>query len=270
MRDGTRIHYRMRGRGAPAFVFVHGWCSNLTHWDAQLRHFGRRHRVLAVDRRGHGRSDAPAVGYAADRHAEDLAELMRSVAMRGAIAVGHAGGGPTTLALAAAHPRLVRALVLVDSRIDRAARLGDPSDPAGAALGGVAAALEDARGTDFLRELYGGFFSPHAGRAGRQALEDALRTPLAVAAAEIRSLAIDSEALARSLAQPVLWLSVGAADQAALAAVFRRVQFGQLVGSGHFPHIEVPAQLNAMIERFVATLPARVGRPTGSRATEGV
>lgn len=254
LRDGTRIHYRLRGRGAPAFLFIHGWCSNLAHWNAQIRHFARRHRVLAVDRRGHGRSDAPAEGYTAAQHADDLAAVMRSVRMRGAIAVGHAGGGPAALALAAAHAGLVRALVLVDSRIGPAARLGDPSDPAGVALGGIAAALEGPRGRDSLHQMYAGFFGPHAGRAGKRVLADAVCTPLAVAAAEIRSLAVDSADLARSLAQPVLWLSVEAADQAALAAVFRSVQVGQVVGSGHFPQIEVPAQLNAMIERFVETL----------------
>jgi len=260
LRDGTRIHYRLRGRGAPAFLFVHGWCSNLAHWDAQVRHFARRHRVLAVDRRGHGRSGVSAAGYSAAQHADDLAAVMRRVRMRGAIAVAHAGGGPAALALAAAHPERVRALVLVDSRIGPAARLGDPGDPAGAALEAIAAGLERAEGRAFLRRMYAGFFGPHAGQAGSQALADALRTPLAVAAAEIRSLAIDSEALARSLAQPVLWLSVEAVDQAALAGTFRRVQFGQLVGSGHFPQIEVPEQLDAMIERFVATQGTRRSR----------
>jgi pimeloyl-ACP methyl ester carboxylesterase len=255
--EGTRLFYRVLGRGRPALVFVHGWCSNLEHWSAQLRHFGRRHRVVALDRRGHGRSAAPAGGYTAAQHAADLAAVARRERIRGAVVVAHAGGGPAALAFARAHPDLARALVLVDSRVAPAARLDDPDDPAGAALGAIAARLEGPDGAAALREMYAGFFGPHAGPAGRRALAEALATPLAVAAAELRSLAVDSEALARALAQPVLWLSVAAADQPALARVFRHVQFGQLVGSGHFPHVEVPDQLNAMIARFVATLPPR-------------
>jgi pimeloyl-ACP methyl ester carboxylesterase len=253
-RDGTRIFYRLRGRGSPPLVFVHGWCSSLEHWNASLRYFARRHRVLAVDRRGHGRSGVPPAGYTVEQHAADLAEVAVAERIRSAIVVGHAGGGPATLAFARAHPDRVRAVVLVDARVSPPARLGDPSDPAGAALEGIAARLEGENGAQALREMYAGFFGPHAGRAGRQALREALRTPLAVAAAEIRSLAVDSAAIARQLAQPVLWLSVAGADQAALGALFQSVQFGQLVGSGHFPHVEVPDQVNAMIARFVATL----------------
>lgn len=253
-RDGTRIFYRLRGRGRPAFVFVHGWCSRLEHWDAQVRHFARRHRVLAVDRRGHGRSGVPPAGYTVEQHASDLAELMRAVKLRGAVVAAHAGGGPAALALARNEPRLVRALVLVDSRIGPAARLDDPADPAGAAFAGILAGLAGTQGARQLRTMYAGFFSPHAGRAGRRALAEAMETPLAVAVAELRSLAIDTLAIARELEQPVLWIGVAPADPPLLASAFRNLQLGQVVGSGHFPQLEVPQQVDAMIERFVATL----------------
>lgn len=253
--DGTKIFYRVRGEGRPAFVFVHGWCSNLEHWAAQIRHFSKRHRVLALDRRGHGRSDVPAIGYTARQHAADLAEIMGRERIRSAIVVGHAGGGPTTLELARSHPRLVKALVLVDSNVGPKPKLDDPDDPAGAGLRSFIQPLEGRNGAEAFRKIYGDFFSRHAGPAGRRALAEALETPLDVAIAELRSLAIDSRAIARRLEQPVLWLTVAGADQAALGKVFRDVQFGQVVGSGHFPHVEVPDQTNAMIERFVSTLP---------------
>jgi pimeloyl-ACP methyl ester carboxylesterase len=254
-RDETRIFYRLRGRGRPALVFVHGWCSRLEHWDAQVRQFARRHRVLAVDRRGHGRSGVPPGGYTVEQHASDLAEVMRAAKLRGAVVVAHAGGGPA--ALARSHPELVRALVLVDSRIGPAARLDDPADPAGAAFGAILERLAGPNGAHELRTMYAGFFSPRAGRAGKRAVAEAMETPLAVAVAELRSLVIDTEAIAREVAQPVLWMSAALADQPALASVFRSVQFGQVVGSGHFPQIEVPEQVDAMIERFLAVQQSR-------------
>lgn len=252
--DGARISYTARGTGRPPLLFVHGWCSNAGHWSAQLRHFARRHRVLAPDRRGHGRSDAPESGCSVAQHADDLAALARHERIRSAVAIGHAGGGAATLDLARRHPRLVRAVVLVDSRVDPAARLDDPNDPAGAAYAAILARLRGREGRKALRTMYAGFFSKNAGPAGRRALREALETPLPVAAAELESLTLDAESIAREVVQPVLWLSVAAADQTKIAGLFSNVQFGQLVGSGHFPQIEVPDQLNAMIDRFVGTL----------------
>ena len=79
-----------------------------------------------------------------------------------------------------------------------------------------------------------------------------MKVPLDIARAELASLAISTQAIARSLTQPVLWISVEQADEARLAKIFRNVQFGRVVGSGHFPQIEVPDQVNAMIDRFLA------------------
>ncbi len=252
--DGTRIFYEVRGEGRPPFVFIHGWCANLHHWDAQVRHFGARHRVLAVDRRGHGRSDVPGGGYSAKQHAADLAEVAGQEDMQSAIVVGHAGGGPATLEFARAYPHLARAVVMVEAIVSPKARLGDPEDPSGWALAQVIDRLESNDGAAAFESMYREFFSEHAGPPGEQAIADAITTPLDVAVKELRSLAIDTESIARQLDQPVLWLTVTAADQERVGGVFGDVQFGQVVGSGHFPHLEVPEQTNAMIDRFVSNL----------------
>ncbi|NQZ97018.1 MAG: alpha/beta hydrolase [Myxococcales bacterium] len=253
-RDGTRIFYKVRGEGRPPFIFIHGWCSNLAHWDAQTRHFGKRHRVLAVDRRGQGRSDVPPGGYTGKQHAADLAEVARKEKIRSAIVVGHAGGGPTTLEFARSYPHLARAVVMVDSMVGPKARIGDPSDPAGRALGALIDSFEGPGGAAEFKKMYSGLFSRHAGPAGRQAVADAAKTPREVVAAELESLAINTLGIAKRLEQPVLWLTAAAANEAAVGKAFRNVQFARTVGSGHFPHIEVPEQTNAMIERFVSTL----------------
>jgi pimeloyl-ACP methyl ester carboxylesterase len=214
--DGTRIFYEVGGKGAPPFLFIHGWCSNLGHWDSQLRFLGKRHRVLAIDRRGHGRSGVPAEGYTAQQHASDIAEVAVREEIRSAIVVGHAGGAPATLELARSFPELVRAVVLVDAIVGPSARIGDPADVSGRALGAIIDRLEGERGAAELREMYAGFFSEHAGEAGDRALAEALATPLPVAVAELRSLAIDTQAIARKLEQPVLWLTAAGADEATL------------------------------------------------------
>lgn len=252
--DGTRIFYTARGEGRPPFLFIHGWCSNLTHWDAQTRYFAKRHRVVAIDRRGHGGSDVPASGYTATQHAADIAEVARKEKIRDAIVVGHAGGGPGVLELARLDPQLVRAAVLIDSRVSPSVEIGNPDDPGGMALGQMIDQVRGEDGAAAFREIYSALFSEHAGRLGRDTVAEAAQTPLAVAAEELVSLGIDTESIAKQLDQPVLWLTVEAADQDAVGSAFRNVQFGQVVGSGHFPHLEVPDQINAMIERFVSTL----------------
>lgn len=253
-RDGTRLFYRVRGQGGPTIVFIHGWCSNESHWNTQMSHFSRRHRVLAVDRRGHGRSDAPDHGYTAKQHGADLLEIFRKERIRNAVIVGHAGGVPATLELACAASSQTKALVLIDSRVSPAAELDDPKDLAGVAYRGMVDAIRGKNGAREFKRMYSELFSAHAGAVGKQAIRDACKVPREIAAAELASLTADTLSLARQIRKPVFWLTAGQEDENSISAVFRNVQFGQTVGSGHFPQLEVPDQTNAMIRQFVATL----------------
>lgn len=254
-KDGTEIFYRIQGKpqGRP-LILVHGWCSNLEHWSPLVNHFSRSHRVLRIDRRGMGKSGAFNHGHTAVQHAADTAELARSLGLRGAIIIGHAGGGPVTLEIAKNYKRLARAVVLIDSMISPAANINDPGDPAGAALASMISALETG-GLRAFRQIYKEFFSRHCDKAlVRQVVSDAARTPMPVVIDELRELATGTEQAASSITQSVLWLSVQAADQAYINGQLTQVQFGQIVGSGHFPHLEVPRQTNAMIETFIDQL----------------
>ena len=116
--DGARLYYRLQGKQdarGPVLLFIHGWCSNSGHWREQIRYFGRTHPVLSLDRRGLGRSSTPGTGHTAEQHANDIAALTRRLGIRKVIAIGHAGGGPVTLALTRRHPGLVKAAVIVDA-----------------------------------------------------------------------------------------------------------------------------------------------------------
>jgi pimeloyl-ACP methyl ester carboxylesterase len=219
-----------------------------------MTYFAAHHRVLAVDRRGQGRSDVPARGYTAAQHASDLAHVAGNERIRGAVLVAHAGGGPTALSFARSYPELAKAVVLIDTYISPRVRLGKPGSSERSALGQLIDRLAGAGGAAAFEAMYRSFFSPHAGAIAEQAVADAMRVPRHVAQAELASLAISTQGLARALTQPVLWITVARADEERLSRIFRNVQFGRVVGSGHFPHIEVPDQINAMIDRFVATL----------------
>src|SRR6516162_1703268 len=92
-KDGTEIFYKDWGSGEP-IVFSHGWPLSADDWDAQLLFFLHHgYRVIAHDRRGHGRSTQTADGHDMDHYADDLAALTAHLDLKGAIHVGHSTGG---------------------------------------------------------------------------------------------------------------------------------------------------------------------------------
>jgi non-heme chloroperoxidase len=92
-KDGTQIYYRDWGKGQPV-VFSHGWPLSADAWDDQMLFLGERgYRVIAHDRRGHGRSSQPWNGNDMDTYADDLAALVESLGLTSAIHVGHSTGG---------------------------------------------------------------------------------------------------------------------------------------------------------------------------------
>ena len=115
-RDGTEIFYKDWGpRDAQPIVFHHGWPLSADDWDNQLLFFlDKGYRVIAHDRRGHGRSTQTDSGNEMDSYAADLIELARALNLRSAIHVGHStGGGEAVRYVARAEPgRVAKAAII--------------------------------------------------------------------------------------------------------------------------------------------------------------
>ncbi len=93
VKDGTEIYYKDWGTGQP-IVFHHGWPLSSDDWDSQLMFFlNQGYRVIAHDRRGHGRSTQTGVGHDMDTYVSDVAELTKALDLKDAIHVGHSTGG---------------------------------------------------------------------------------------------------------------------------------------------------------------------------------
>jgi non-heme chloroperoxidase len=101
--DGTEIFYKDWGSGQP-IVFSHGWPLSSDDWDNQMLFFlAHGYRVIAHDRRGHGRSTQTADGHDVDHYADDLAALVEALDLHDAIHVGHSTGGGEVVRFLARH-----------------------------------------------------------------------------------------------------------------------------------------------------------------------
>jgi non-heme chloroperoxidase len=115
-KDGTEIYYKDWGsKDAQPIVFHHGWPLSADDWDNQMLYFlDKGFRVIAHDRRGHGRSSQTATGNEMDTYAADVAELAEALDLKNAIHVGHStGGGEVAHYVARAKPGRVAKAVLI-------------------------------------------------------------------------------------------------------------------------------------------------------------
>jgi non-heme chloroperoxidase len=114
-KDGVEIFYKDWGKGQP-IVFSHGWPLSADDWDTQMMFFlARGYRVIAHDRRGHGRSTQTGDGHDMDHYADDLAALTSHLDLRNAVHVGHSTGGGEVAHYVARHQDRVAKAVLMSA-----------------------------------------------------------------------------------------------------------------------------------------------------------
>lgn len=250
IREGVALGYEETGRGDPALLFAHGVACHRGFWAPQLHHFAQDHRVVAVDLRGHGESDAPEQPYTMRAFADDLAWTCRELGLRRPVLVGHSLGGLVALELAAAYPDCPGALVLIDSVLL-------PSAHRPEVVHDLVAGLRGRDPVGALRGYFEAFFSPNDD-PGRKAwiLDTAVQTPPHVTSSVWeQSIGWDDAAALASCRVPLLYLDAGTpnADLSRASELQPGMMIGRTVGSGHFSQLEVPDQVNAMVARFLET-----------------
>lgn len=253
VRDGVRIAYWEAGVGEPAVLLAHGMRCDHRHMQPLFDHLAARHRVVNVDLRGHGVSDAPSSEYSNEEMASDLAFVADTLGLRAPVVIGHSFGGSISLYLAVSQPARVGGLVLLDSGVRSAAdKQAEMGSTIPAATGGVT--LERSRNF-FADRLFGPDDDPNLkaeilgvmGATPEHATSRMGQTVLDFDTAEA-AVACTTPALLILADRPFT-------SPETIARLGANWRVGQVVGAGHFVQLFAADQVLAMVDRFLELLP---------------
>lgn len=260
------IHHVARGNGTPPIVLVHGFACAHSDWAAQIAHLSPRHRVIAVDLRGHGESGGSPDECSIERYGADVAEVMRALDLRSAIVVGHSLGCRVVTEATLQAPDRVAGIVFVD---------GSQFAPAMAAPLREAFAAPDGFVTltgKWFREMFTAKSDP---AVVTDVVQRAQRLPRAIGEKMMLDLLrYDVTRFSTSLTDLRVPLSAIQATYSNERRERRPLSKGQntpfldmlrsripsvrieiIADTGHFPQIDEPAQVNALLDAFLAALP---------------
>ena len=252
IRDGVTLRYTDSGTGDPPLVFVHGWTCNHTNWRNQVPHYAARHRVVALDQRGHGTSDKPDQDYTIDVFVDDLAWFIGELGLDRPVVIGHSMGGSIALNLVHRHPEMARAIVMIDSPIGPLAT--DMQGMADSILAGMKSPGYASIVEGFARIQF--FNSDTPAPLVDELVPAILSAPQRLMHTAMSSILEESSRPAGAIPVPALFIR--AATAFASEDQFRERYPGlevHTLNCAHFVQMEKPAETNALIDAFLERLP---------------
>ncbi|MBU1449702.1 MAG: alpha/beta hydrolase [Proteobacteria bacterium] len=251
--DGARMAYDLAGAGDTPLVLLHGFACNRTFLAPQMEHFAAGRLVLSVDFLGHGDSDKPRRAYRIPGFVAEVARLLEHLELTGVVVVGHSMGGSVALELAVGWPERVRAAAALDSTLISSVERKTKGLPS------LLRSLEEPDYAQAVDRYFGGMFLPGDGEELKRRVQGIMSSAPRHVLIELTKALIAWDgppALAR-LKRPLLYLGASRplTSQADMLAASPWVQYAQAAGTGHFLTLVTPAQVNAVIERWLAVLP---------------
>ena len=250
------IVFDAAGDGDPPMLFLHGWCGDRSFFAPQFEHFSRSHRVVGLDLPGHGQSRAPAA-YSIDGLAADVAALGRQLGLGRAVLVAHSLGAMVALALRQQAPELVGAVVMVDPPpLSQEVWKGFGAS----LLQGFEGPEPAAARRNFVEQM---FLPTDDGDRRARIVAAMCAVPDDVAIATTKAIvAFNAAETLRGCGVPVVVISSAVPTNSSqyLREIDPAITLGQTVGAGHFLQLEIPEQVNLMIERFLSISPQIAAR----------
>jgi pimeloyl-ACP methyl ester carboxylesterase len=250
--DGVEIAFEDTGHGEPALVLVHGAFGSRSHYAPLVANLSERHRVIALDLRGHGESGVPRDGFRMADFAQDVLAVCREARVERAVLCGHSMAGAVALTAAALDPGLAAGVVLLDTVL-----FPDPLQRQ--ARETLVTALEGPHWLEALRGFIGArMFTPFdPPELCPRIMEELAAVPPHLPAPLMRDFfSRDFSDELSAGRYPLLFIyATVPADLGRLRELRPDVLIGSVVGSGHYIALVVPEQVSAMLDRFLAILP---------------
>jgi pimeloyl-ACP methyl ester carboxylesterase len=234
------------GGSGDAVVFVHSMAGNTRHWSGQLEPFRKSRRAVALDLRGHGKSEAPRNGeYSIEAQAEDVSAVADALGLERFSLVGHSMGAGVALAYAGAHPERVTHLLLADP-------IGDGTQTPEAEVRPFLEAL----GSPAYAEIIEGYWSSIAGSDGAvldRLLRDLRETPRETMVRGLHAvMAFDPKPALARFRGPTLAVITPANDfPYSMHRLGTGLPHRVITGTGHWLQLERPEEFNRILERFL-------------------
>ena len=259
-KDGIPIAYEVRGAGAPALVFVHGWSCDRRYWRGQLPHFGRRFKSVAVDLAGHGESGVGRDDWTMAAFGDDVAAVVAGLGLERVVLIGHSMGGDVVVEAARRLPGRVAGLIWVDVY----SRLEQPrtSEQHQAFIAPFHANFAEAT-RSFVRRMFGSAADPVL---VEEVVADMSSAPPAVALATIESARRFDREIPRALSElnlPIVAINPDARPTDVESLGRHGIDVLIMSGVGHFLMMEDPERFNPILEKAIDDLMAR-DRPAAS------
>ncbi|HEY0351067.1 MAG TPA: alpha/beta fold hydrolase [Gemmatimonadales bacterium] len=233
------------GLGGLPVVFVHSLAGNFDHWAAQLDHLRPSRRAVALDLRGHGRSESPRTGdYSIPGMAADVAAVVDTLGLDRFVLVGHSMGGGVVLSYAGAHSKRVAGLLLVDP-------IGDGKQISDTETKPLLVGLDSNYDTT-IRQYWTGIAGPDSAIQERL-LADLRATPRTTVVPAFRAaLQFDPDPSLARYRGPITSIVTPYNDQPfSLHRLGKGFPHQVVPGTGHWIQLDKPDEFNRMLDEFL-------------------
>jgi len=253
--DDVRLHYLSSGSG-PAIVLVPGWTMPAEVWAAQIDHFSRRFRVVALDPRSHGLSDKPAEGHYVERLALDIRDLVHQLKLAPVVLVGWSIGVTQVLAYVDQFgTSTVRGIVLVDGAIGR-----ERDSNFSAQVWRRLKSFQMNRSQATEEAIRGWFRKPVTEAYIKKLTAASLKTPTSSAVALLANLFWqgDYRAVLTKVDRPVLYAMAAPVLKEQGELLKQQVASARVEvfeGAGHALFVDEADRFNYVLDQFLASLP---------------